>query len=255
MKHAFLAGATKGIGFALAKQLVDTGMHVTITGRDATSVKTAVNRLDSPHASGLVLDLHDHEQVRKTFASLERIDHLVLCGSSDVAWGPFEVMTMDALEKALRMKLVGYLHAAQSALPLLDERGSITFVGGTASRAAMPGTVGLAAVNGGLEAATRTLARELAPRRVNLVSPGLTATEAYAAMPEEARTQMFEGAAARLPAGKVGAPDEIADAIRFVILNGFTTGSIIDVDGGAHLGYSAPLVTLPERRQSSQQTP
>ena len=74
-------------------------------------------------------------------------------------------------------------------------------------------------------------------------------------MPEEARTQMFEGATARLPAGKVGAPDEIADAIHFVMLNGFTTGSIIDVDGGAHLGYSAPLVTLPERRQSSQQTP
>jgi NAD(P)-dependent dehydrogenase (short-subunit alcohol dehydrogenase family) len=189
-----------------------------------------------------VLDLHDHGQVRKTFASLERIDHLVLCGSSDVAWGPFESLSMEGLEKALRMKLVGYLHAVQSALLLLDEHSSITFVGGTASRAAMPGTVGLAAVNGGLEAATRTLARELAPRRVNLVSPGLTATEAYAAMPEQARTELFEGAAARLPVGKVGAPEEIADAIRFVMLNGFTTGSIVDVDGGAHLGYGAPLV-------------
>ena len=81
---------------------------------------------------------------------------------------------MDAVLAALNMKLIGYLAAAQAALTSLAERGSITFVGGAAGRFAMPGTVGLAAVNGALEAATRTLAKEIAPRRVNLVSPGLT---------------------------------------------------------------------------------
>jgi NAD(P)-dependent dehydrogenase (short-subunit alcohol dehydrogenase family) len=100
----------------------------------------------------------------------------------------------------------------------------------------MPGTVGLAAVNGALEAATRTLAKEIAPRRVNLVSPGLTHTEAYAYMPEEQRSQMFANAAARLPVGKTGEPHEIAQAVALCVTNRFITGSVIDVDGGVRLG-------------------
>lgn len=236
MEHAFLVGATKGIGFALARQLVDGGVRVTLTGRDQEGVKAALARLGSPLATGTMLDLHDREQVRQVFSSAGKIDHLVLCGSSDVAWGPFETLPIDALERALQMKLVGYLHAAQAVLLTLSEQGSITFFGGAAARAAMPGTVGLAAVNGGLIAAMRTLAKELAPRRVNLVSPGLTDTEAYAGMPLENKRQMFAEAAAHLPVGRVGTPPDIADAVRFLIMNRFVTGAVIDADGGAHLG-------------------
>jgi len=87
----------------------------------------------------------------------------------------------------------------------------------------MPGTVGLAAVNGALEAVTRTLAREIAPRRVNPVSPGLTDTEAYAGMPAEAKAALFSDAAAKLPVGRVGQVDDIAAAIAFVIANPFVT--------------------------------
>lgn len=81
----------------------------------------------------------------------------------------------------------------------------------------------------------RVLAVELAPRRVNTVSPGLTATEAYAGLPDAARAAMFAATAARLPAGRVGAPDDIAQAILLAIANPFLTGATLDVDGGAHL--------------------
>ena len=125
----------------------------------------------STHAAGATLNLKDRTRLADAIAALGPIDNLVVGVSADVAWGPFNTLKMDAELAALNMKLIGYLAAASRA----DEpRGSITFLGGAAGRFAMPGTVGLAALNGALEAATRTLAKEIAPRRVNLVSPGLT---------------------------------------------------------------------------------
>ena len=238
--HALLLGSTNGIGYALARQLAAQGSHVTLSGRTAASMQAAVNRLrtDYPEvrSEGLVLDLRDHTAAREILAGVAQVDHLVLCGSSDVAWGPFATLAMDAVERALHMKLTGYLNALQAVLPQLSGHGSVTFVGGAASRAALPGSVGLAAVNGALEAVTRTLARELAPRRVNLVSPGLTDTEAYNAMPAAAKSAQFAAVAGRLPVGRTGQPDDIAQAICFALSNPFVTGSIVDADGGAHLG-------------------
>lgn len=90
-------------------------------------------------------------------------------------------------------------------------------------------------MNAGVETAARILAKELAPRRVNVVSPGLTDTEAYAAMSAEARQAMLERSAANLPVGRVGRPQDLAAAYLFVIDNPFVTGSTVDVEGGALL--------------------
>lgn len=238
--HALLLGSTNGIGFELARQLLQAGQRVTISGRDATRLAQAVARLREgvPGAvvDGIALDMREFDSARRILQEVGAVDHLVLCGSSDIAWGPFASLDLQAVERALHMKVGGFLNAVQAVLPQLAERGSITFVGGAAGRTAMPGTVGLAAVNGALEAVTRTLARELAPRRVNLVSPGLTDTDAYAGMPAETKAGMFAGAAAKLPAGRTGVPADIAPAIALVMNNGFMTGAVVDVDGGARLG-------------------
>jgi len=236
MEHTVIVGATRGMGFALAKHLLAQGQRVTISGREQAGIDKALGKLDSSKADGIVLDLRDFDAVRTTLQALPGFDHLVLCGSADAAWGPFASLQITSLETALQTKLLGYLNAAQAALPKLAERGSITFVGGASARAAMPGTAGLAAVNGALVAATRTLAKELAPRRVNLVSPGLVDTEAYAGMPADAKAVMFAQAAGKLPVGRTGLPEDIAPAIAFVLTNPFVTGAVIDVDGGAHLG-------------------
>lgn len=235
MEHSLIIGGTRGIGFATAQQLLQAGHRVTITGLTAESVERAVARLGA-HAAGAALDLKNRARLAEAIAALGPIDNLVVGASADVAWGPFNALKMDAVQAALNMKLIGYLAAAQAALPHLAERGSITFLGGAAGRFAVSGTVGLAAVNGALEAATRTLAKEIAPRRVNLISPGLTLTEAYAHMAEQQRSQMFANAAARLPAGKTGEPHEIAQAVALCVTNRFITGAVIDVDGGVRLG-------------------
>ena len=119
--------------------------------------------------------------------------------------------------------------------PRMAPGGSITLVTGAAARAAVPGTAGLAAVNGALEAMAKVLAAELAPLRVNSISPGITATEAYAGMPGAARQAMFAAAAAKLPAGRIGEAADIADAILMAAANPFLTGATIDIDGGLHL--------------------
>jgi NAD(P)-dependent dehydrogenase (short-subunit alcohol dehydrogenase family) len=90
-------------------------------------------------------------------------------------------------------------------------------------------------VNGALQSLVRTLAIELAPRRVNLVSPGLVDTPAYSGMPEEQRRAMFASAAQALPVRRIGRPADIADVVATVIAAPFMTGSIVDVDGGASL--------------------
>jgi NAD(P)-dependent dehydrogenase (short-subunit alcohol dehydrogenase family) len=91
-------------------------------------------------------------------------------------------------------------------------------------------------VNGALNALALTLAKELAPRRVNAVSPGLTRTPAYDYMGEAERKTYFERMGASLPVGRVAQPEEIADAVRFVVSNQFVTGTVLDVDGGVRLG-------------------
>jgi NAD(P)-dependent dehydrogenase (short-subunit alcohol dehydrogenase family) len=234
MQHTLIVGGTRGIGYATAQQLLKADHRVTITGLTAARAASAAARLGA-NAVGAPLDVKDRARLADVIGAFGPIDNLLLAASSDVAWGPFARLSMDAVLAALNMKLVGYLAAAQAALRTLAAQGSITFVGGAAARFAMPGTVGLAAVNGALEAAMRTLAKELAPRRVNLVSPGLTDTEVYAQMPAAQRAQMFAAAAAGLPARKTGEPHEIAQAIALCITNRFITGSVIDIDGGARL--------------------
>lgn len=228
--HILIVGGTRGIGRATAAAALAAGARVTVTGR---SLGSAGNLPKG--ATAARLDFTDAASVEALASSVTAIDHLVLTASSDVAWGGFGEVGEEALRKAFDAKFWGYWRVARALAPKLAADGSITLVTGAAGRAALPGTSGLAAVNGALEAMSKVLAVELAPRRVNTVSPGLTATEAYAGMPEAARQGMFAAAAAKLPAGRIGAPEDIAQAILLAASNPYMTGATLDVDGGAHL--------------------
>jgi len=109
----------------------------------------------------------------------------------------------------------------------------LTLTSGFLARRAMPGAFVKTAMNAAIEAVAKVLARELAPLRVNVVSPGLTDTEAYAAMAPDSRELMLAKAAATLPAGRVGRPADIAAGYLFAIDNPFVTGTVIDIEGGA----------------------
>jgi NAD(P)-dependent dehydrogenase (short-subunit alcohol dehydrogenase family) len=143
-------------------------------------------------------------------------------------------LSEEAVRAGFENKFWGYWRVIRALAPRLSSNGAIVMVGGAAGRAAIPGTSALAAVNAAIAAAAQVLAVELAPRRVNVVSPGTTDTEACNRMSPQDR-HMLANAAAKLPVSRVGQPDDLAEAILFALGNPFLTGAVLDVDGGVHL--------------------
>lgn len=233
-------GGSSGMGEAAARLFALKGFLTTIVGRDQGRIDAALARInaDLPSgaqpASGVSVDATSRAAVDAFFAT-RRFDHVVLAQSGPKGSGAFRELKMDDLRQAIEEKLLSQLQVAQAALPSLAPRGSITFIGGAASRAALVGTAGWAAINGGLDRAAATLAKELAPLRVNVVSPGVVDTPAWAHYGEQTRKTIFEGLAKQLPAGRVGTVEDIAHALLFVVENTFVTGIVLDVNGGNHL--------------------
>ncbi len=106
---------------------------------------------------------------------------------------------------------------------------------GLAGRAAIPGTAGIAAVNGAIERMAITLSKELAPLRINIVSPGMIDTPAYGWMPDEKRISFYKEMGLGLSVGRVGQPEEVSSVVLMSMTNDFLTGSVLDIDGGARV--------------------
>jgi NAD(P)-dependent dehydrogenase (short-subunit alcohol dehydrogenase family) len=227
-------GGTSGIGLATASLAAQSGANVVIVGRDPDRLAGALAKLP-PGTTGTNVDAGDSAAVAEFFRNTGAFDHLVLSISSGGGAGPFAKLDIQGLKKPIDGKLLAQLSAAQLSLGTLAADGSITFVTAASARAAFPGTVGLAAINGALNAAAVTLALELKPRRVNVVSPGIVETPIWSHFPEEQRRNLLEREAQALPVGRIGQPGEVAQAIVMLMGNGFMTGAIIDCDGGARV--------------------
>ena len=231
-QRILIIGGSSGMGLASARRLIQAGAEVIVSGRDAARLDAAVTTLGGK-ATGIAADFTDPASLAALMQRVGRLDHLVLAAAGAAAWGPFAQLPVEAVRTALNTKLLGYWQSLQAALPILRKDGSVIFMTGAASRVAIPGTAGLAAVNGGITQMAQTLARELAPLRVNVVSPGLVDTPAYDGMPAQAKAGMFADAAARLPVGRTGLPDDIAQCVEMLVANTFATGMLLDIDGGA----------------------
>jgi NAD(P)-dependent dehydrogenase (short-subunit alcohol dehydrogenase family) len=228
--HIVIVGGTSGIGLAAARRFVAQSAKVTIIGRDRARLDGAL-RILGPAAKGEVADASDRTALDALFGRIGPIQHLVLAASGGAGAGPFEMLGAEGLRKGFEAKFWVQWNAAQSALPHMERAGSLTFITAASSRLANPGTSGLAAINGALERMTPTLARELAPLRVNAVSPGVIDTPWWADKP----AGMFAAASLSAPLARAGQADEVADAIAFLVGNNFVTGIVLDVDGGLHL--------------------
>jgi NAD(P)-dependent dehydrogenase (short-subunit alcohol dehydrogenase family) len=133
------------------------------------------------------------------------------------------------------VRYFGALWAVHAAMPHLRPGGSITLTAGIAGHRPGPGWAVAASICGAVESLTRALAVELAPIRVNAVSPGVVRSPLWASMTPASREQFYRDTAAAIPAGRVGDVDDIAQAYLFCLTQPFTTGSIVTVDGGAVL--------------------
>jgi NAD(P)-dependent dehydrogenase (short-subunit alcohol dehydrogenase family) len=232
--HVIVFGGSSGIGEAAARSFAAAGSRVTIVGRDPQKLAAARERLPAG-VTAKAVDAMDRAAVDALFAELGAFDHLVLSISGGKGAGPFRKLALADLRSGIEHKLLAQLSVAQASLATIAAAGSITFVSSGSGRMAIPNTTGLAAINGALEAAVRTLALELAPIRVNAVSPGIIDTPWWDAAPTALKEGAFAQAAASLPVRRVGRPEDVAAAIAMVAANGFMTGTVIAIDGGAPL--------------------
>lgn len=220
-------GGTAGIGQAVAQAAAVAGARVTVLGRSGAA---------DGAIAGIAVDANDTASLVRAMSQAAaggQVDHLVITIGSRKSPPPFASLQRADLEQGFGTKLFAALMAVQAALPHLAARASITLTSGLLSR--KPTATGLlrASINAAVEAAARNLAKELAPRRVNVVSPGVVDTAVWGAQGD--RQAMLARIGSGLPVGRVGTPDDLAQGYLLAMTNGFMTGALIDIDGGGLL--------------------
>ncbi|RWO99185.1 MAG: SDR family oxidoreductase [Mesorhizobium sp.] len=236
-RKVLVVGGSSGMGLALARQCLEAGAEVIISGRNEDRLKRAREQLGNPAALDTVaVDITREDQVAALFRRIGRLDHIVSTAADiEGAYEQLPALELKAAQRVVESKFYGPLLLAKHGAPMLSATGSITFTSGIAAyRPAARGSV-VAAVNAALEGLVRALAIELAPIRVNAVSPGWVDTPIWTFVAGDKKDDTLNAMAERLPVGRVGQPDDIADAICFLMGNAFTTGTTLHVEGGHRL--------------------
>jgi len=225
-KKVVVVGGSSGIGYATAELAKKSGAEVIIASRNAERLKAAADKIG---ATAIATDVSNDDSVNNLFRTCGAVDHVVVT-AAQLRSGPFKTVSMDDVRATMEGKFWGAWRVARAAE--IRAGGSLTLTSGFLSLRPRPNSAIVSAANGALESLTRALALEMAPVRVNCVSPGIVDTPIRAAMPEAARIDMLAKIAAGLPAGRVGVAEDLAQQIQAFMLNGFASGAIVYIDGG-----------------------
>ncbi len=229
-KNVVIIGGTSGIGLATAIAASNLGARVWAAGRSAEHMEKA-RAATQGKVQLVTLDTHDAEGMKALFTSIGTIDHLVSAATGGTrTLKPFIEQTEEQFQAAFG-KLWGYAKVARVGAPFVAKDGSITFVSGAPARRFKPNMSALSAVGGAVENMVRSLAVELSPIRVNVVSPGIIDTALFDWMGAEKADRVAAMTAGQL-VRRVGRPEEVASALIYLMQNGYATGTTVDVDGG-----------------------
>ena len=231
-QHVVVLGGTSGFGFATAEAAITEGARVTVASRSADKLRGALGRLGNG-ASGECVDVTSKPMLEQFFAGLGPFDHLALTVGDPLLNKQIMELTDEEARSAFEVRFWGQFNAVRAAYPHISRSGSITLVSGLAGQRASPGRGIYAGVLGGIEGMVKSFAAELRPVRVNGVCAGAVDTELWHHLPEAERLATFERLSARLPVGRVGKPEDIAEAYLYLMKTGFSTGETIVLDGGA----------------------
>ncbi|HEY9338931.1 MAG TPA: SDR family oxidoreductase [Kribbella sp.] len=232
-EHVVIVGGSSGMGRALAAELVAQGSEVTVAGRSADKLDDVRRELG---VRTVAMDVGVEQDIERLFAVTGTVSHIVTT-AADVggAYQPIAAYDVRAARSAVDSKLLGPLLLAKHGAPLLEPGGSIVFTSGIAAYRPGPRASLLAALNGALASLAAALAVELAPLRVNVVSPGWVDTPIWQDVAGDAAPETLAAMAARLPVGRIGRTQDIAAAIIALLRNGFITGTVLHADGGHRL--------------------
>lgn len=222
-----IIGGSSGIGFATAEQAIEQGAHAIIAGRSKEKLMVAQEVINNNHLQTFVLDNQDTNQLQDFFKKVGNFDHLFTPGAS-YTLGPITA-TNDIAESSFIGKFWPQYYAVKYAIPFLSNSGSIVLMSGAFSQRPLKGAPAYGACNGAIESLGKALAVELAPIRVNVVSPGTIRREHEQ---NENRLTAYEAYKSLSLVKRPGHNDEIAHTVLYLIQNSFTTGNVLFPDGG-----------------------
>ena len=225
-KKAIVFGGTSGIGLSATQMLSGKGAHVIALSRNPDKLKNVPKNVTTKKMNVL-----DRDALEKFFQEVGEYDILINSATGGArAVGPFLSMDLDGY-KASFDKLWGYTNVVRYGTKFLKDNGNIVLVSGSPARKCRPGQIAISSVGGAVEAFARGIAPEIAPKRINIVSPGIIDTPMSPLQGKE-REDYYKNTTNNNLIPRAGTPDEVATGIIFAIENEFITGTTIDIDGG-----------------------
>ncbi|KAF8853871.1 NAD(P)-binding protein [Acephala macrosclerotiorum] len=245
-KHVLIIGGTSGIGYGVAEALIESFANITVSSSSPDRVKSAISSLQKSYPStktsikGFACDLSKptlEQDLEQLFEKTGKVDHIVFTAGDRLATIPLAESTLESIQRAGQVRFFAPLLVAKVGKKYLTggAQSSIVLTTGSVADHPIPNWSVVASYAAGLHGMTRNLALDLKPIRVNLVSPGAIDTELWAHMSAEKKGEMFKGISAKVPTGKVGMPEDVAEAYLWLMKDSNVTGIVAYSDSGARL--------------------
>jgi NAD(P)-dependent dehydrogenase (short-subunit alcohol dehydrogenase family) len=231
-RSVLVVGRGSGIARAITTVVRDAGARVVAAGRDKDGLTAAY--AGEPAISTATVDLTDEASIAALGEQLGSVDHVISTASAR-ARGLVPDLDRDAIRLSFDTKVIGPLMLAKHLAPRVNKGGSFVIFSGVAAAKIAVGTLGVATTNAAADTLARSLALELAPIRVNAISPGVIDTGAWDAFGEQGKADYFADISSRNPARRIGTVNDIANSVLFALTSMFLTGQTLHVDGGEPL--------------------
>ncbi len=231
-RTVLVVGRGTGLARATVLALLSAGANVIAAGRDPEALAAAYGETTNLRVAQV--DLNDEASIAALADALGAVDHVVSTASAR-ARGLLADLNPETMLLSFQTKVIGPILLAKHFAPRLPADGSFVFFSGHSARKSHPGMLAVGATNGAVDVVARSLAVELAPLRVNAVSPGTIDTGAYDGLGEQGKSDLFAQRIAENPARRLGTADDVAEAVLFALTNTFLTGASLPIDGGEPL--------------------
>jgi NAD(P)-dependent dehydrogenase (short-subunit alcohol dehydrogenase family) len=230
-KTVVVVGRGSGIARAVASLTQSEGARVIVAGRDRAKL---ANAYDGGGITAETVDITDDGSIAALADRVGAVDHVVSTASAR-ARGKLGGLDRDKLRLSFDTKVIGPTMLAKYFAPQINPGGSFVLFSGVHAFKLNVGYLGVGITNGAVDFLTRWLAVELAPTRVNAISPGVIDTGAWDSLGDDGKRNYFEHIADTNPVRRIGTPVDIAGAVLFAMTNTFMTGMTLKVDGGEPL--------------------
>ncbi|BBX41623.1 SDR family oxidoreductase [Mycobacterium simiae] len=230
-KTVLVVGRGSGIARAVALLAQSEGGRVIAAGRDRAKLDNAYR---DTAITAETIDLAEDSSIAALAERVGAVDHVISTASAR-ARGKLADLERRNLQLSFDTKVIGPAMLAKHFASQINPGGSLVLFSGVHAFKLNVGYLGVGVTNGAVDFLARWLAVELAPIRVNAISPGVIDTGAWDALGDEGKRDYFRHIAATNPAGRIGTVQDVASAVLFSMTNTFMTGMTLKVDGGEPL--------------------